>query len=100
MADVAAENEEERQNWHWRNSMRTVRFFNLDARAAFPFFFLLFYARLSMLLITLAVTIVFYVLERKGLTFPAAMRALRVWIVGVHRPALLSIRRKRLHDYG
>ena len=28
---------EERENWHWRNSMRPVRFFMMDARAAIPF---------------------------------------------------------------
>ena len=36
---------QEQVNWHWRNSMRPVRFFNFDVKAAIPLFFLLFYAR-------------------------------------------------------
>lgn len=91
---------EEKTNWHWRNSMRPVRFFNFDARAAIPFVLLLFHARLSTLFITGATLIVFNFLEKRGLTFPAALRALRVWLIGSHRPGLASVRRRRMTDYG
>jgi intracellular multiplication protein IcmT len=90
----------ERENWHWRNSMRPARFFNLDARAALPFFILLFYFRPITLVLTAMVTGFFYFLERRGLTFPSSIRAGRVWIIGSERPAWLSIRRRRYRDFG
>lgn len=91
---------QEKANWHWRNSMRPVRFFNLDARAALPFCLLLVYARPITLFLTIIFTFVFSYLEKKGLTFPAALRALRVWLVGVDRPAWLSMRQRGMIDYG
>jgi intracellular multiplication protein IcmT len=94
------ESEIEQANWHWRNTMRTVRFFNLDARAALPFFILLVYARPITLFLTLLITAVFWFLERKGLSFPSALRALRVWLIGERRPAWITYRRRRMHDYG
>lgn len=90
----------EKANWHWRNSMRPVRFFNLDARAGLPFFLLLVYARPITLLLTIITTVIFKQLEKRGLTFPSAMRALRVWTIGQERPAWVSMRRRRLKDYG
>ncbi len=100
MAQSIEEIQEERRNWHWRNSMRPVRFLNLDARAAMPFFLLIFYLRPVTLVITLISTFTFMQLERRGLTFPAAMRALRSWVVGKNRPAWLSMRRRKMRDYG
>ncbi|PZQ49122.1 MAG: type IV secretion protein IcmT [Micavibrio aeruginosavorus] len=92
--------EEERANWHWRNSMRPVRFFGLDARAAIPFFVLLFHARLVTFVLTLMLTMVFVVLERRGLSFSAALRAFRAWLLGQKRPAWISFHRKRMRDFG
>ena len=100
MARADEDTEVERQNWHWRNSMRPVRFVNLDARASFPLLLLLFHARLSTLILALSVLAIFYFMERKGLTFPSALRALRVWIIGVDRPAWLPLRRRKRKDYG
>lgn len=94
--DTAAE----KANWHWRNSFRPARFFNLDARAAWPFVILLIYFRPISLFLTISITVIFYLLERKGLTFPAALRSLRVWLVGRERPAWFSLRRRRLRDFG
>ena len=87
-------------NWHWRNTMRPVRFFGLDARAAIPFIILLFHFRLYTLTITIAITVVFIMLERRGLYFTAAIRTFRTWFLGQRRPAWLSVRRKRMVDYG
>ncbi len=91
--------EEERVNWHWRNSMKPVRFFSMDARAAIPFLFLLVYARLVTLIFAIVSTIVFMMLEKRGLTLPSALRALRSWLLGPKRPAWISMRRRRLKDY-
>lgn len=100
MAQTALETMIEKQNWHWRNSMRPVRFFSLDARAALPFFLLLVYARLITLIVTIITTIVFAMLERRGLTFASALRAFRLWLVGNERPAWVSLRRRRMRDFG
>lgn len=100
MADAATDTAAEKANWHWRNSMRPVRFFNFDARAAIPFALLLVHARLHTLILTIIVTIFFYILERRGLTFPSALRAMRVWFIGQDRPGWVSMRRRRMVDYG
>lgn len=92
--------EEERANWHWRNSMRPVRFFGLDARAAIPFFVLLFYFRLVTVVFTVLLTAIFVFLERRGLTFPASLRAFRTWVLGQKRPAWLAYARKKMIDFG
>ena len=91
---------QEQVNWHWRNSMRPVRFFNFDAKAAIPFCFLLFYARTVTLVIAILVLILFWILEKKGLTFDAAMRSTRLFMFGNFRPALISFKYRRLKDYG
>jgi intracellular multiplication protein IcmT len=92
--------EEEKVNWHWRNSMRPVRFFGMDARAAIPYCVLLVYFRPISLFLTVVSTVIFVSLEKRGLTFPSAMRALRAWFVGQKRPAWVSGRRRRFVDYG
>ena len=90
---------EERENWHWRNSMRPVRFFMMDARAAIPFLVLLVYFRWITFIIACVSTVIFVALEKRGLTFVSALRAFRSWFLGPNRPAWLSIRRRRLIDY-
>lgn len=92
--------EEERANWHWRNSMRPVRFFGLDARAAIPFFILLFHFRLVTLFLTITLTMIFMFFERRGLAFNSALRAFRSWILGQKRPGWLSYARKKMVDFG
>ena len=96
----AEDTAEEKVSWHWRNSMKPVRFFGVDARAAIPFFVLLFYFRLVTFVIAIASTIIFLALEKRGLTFPCALRALRSWFNGQKRPAWIAIRQKRFIDYG
>jgi intracellular multiplication protein IcmT len=90
----------EKRNWHWRNSMRPVRFFGLDARAAIPFFILLFYFRPITIFMTIVLTSIFSYLERKGLTFPSALRAFRSWFMGQRRPGWYWMRKRKMVDYG
>ena len=92
--------DEERSNWHWRNSMRPVRFFGLDARAGISFFVLLFFFRPITLFLTILITAVFAFMERRGLAFDAALRSFRTWLLGQKRPAWLSYARKRMIDFG
>lgn len=98
---MASPNEElEKYNWHWRNTMRPVRFFNFDARAALPWAILLVYARWSTLILAILATLLFWALERSGLTMPAALRTFRTWINGQYRPMWLKYKHRKWRDYG
>ncbi len=90
---------EEQVNWHWRNSMKPVRFFAFDARAALPLPMLLVYFRISTVLVSLLFLLFFRYLERKGLTFPAALRNFRSWLVGKNRPGWVGALKNKFVDY-
>lgn len=92
--------EEAPPDWHWRNSMKVVRFFQFDARAGFALLLVLVHFRMWTLIFATIVMSFFYLLERKGLTFPASMRAMRVWIIGKKRPAIIWTTRRNLRDFG
>lgn len=100
MARASDDTEIERQNWHWRNTMRPVRFFNLDARAGIPYFVLLVYARPVTFVLVILSTAVFKLMEKRGLTFPAALRAFRVWLLGDERSGWVRMRRRTMKDFG
>ena len=87
-------------DWHWRNTMKTIKFFAIDARAAATFMLVLMHARLWTLYLFVVVCASFTIIERFGLTLPSALRALRSWIVGNRRPALMHTRKNKLIDYG
>jgi len=81
--------------------MRTVRFFSFDARASIVMVVLFF--RLTdpyAWLLVFSVFAFFRFLERKGLTFPAALRNFRMWIVGKERPGLSGVYHKTFKDFG
>ncbi len=85
-------------NWHWRNTMRPILFFNLDARAILPFCAIIFYARLITLFLAVATTVIFWIVSKMGLTLPAALRRLRSIIVGARRPALRLTKHRRFFE--
>lgn len=91
---------QEKMNWHWRNSMRPVRFLAFDGRAAMPIPLLLVHARWSTLILTVVTLLVFRFLEQKGLTFPAALRNFRSWLIGKDRPGWVSAQRRKFTDFG
>ncbi|HUY69267.1 MAG TPA: IcmT/TraK family protein [Alphaproteobacteria bacterium] len=72
---------------HWRNTQKPPRFFVLDARAFLAILLFLVHARLWTFILALIIMAVFWFFERRGLTFESSLRALRAWVVGVHRPA-------------
>lgn len=94
------ENIEAQINWHWRDSMRTIRFFGFDARVAFLIPVWLLYLRTSTIIISVIVFYLFKFLENKGLTFPAALRSLRSWLVGRTRPGTPGLTPHQFIDYG
>lgn len=94
------ENIEAKLNWHWRDSMRTVRFMSFDGRCAWLIPVWLLYLRWSTIIVSFLIFYVFRFLENKGLSFPASLRAFRAWLLGRERPGVLSVDRKRFQDYG
>lgn len=87
-------------DWHWRNTMRPVRLGSLDARSAFGICLVLLHARLWTIILMILIMIIFGLVERMGLTFESALRALRLQLAGPRRPAIVSTARRRMVDYG
>lgn len=85
---------------HWRNTQKPARFFFMDARAFVGIFIWLVHMRNWTFGLAIAVMIAFWLLERRGLTFEASMRAFRCWLLGSNRPANSRIARRRWVDYG
>lgn len=85
---------------HWRNTQKPARFFALDARAFAAIFLFLVHARLWTFVLALVVMLIFWIFERRGLTFESALRAMRSWILGSRRPALLGTRKRSWTDFG
>ena len=79
----------------WRNTMRPVRLYAIDARALIPIMLFLLHWRLSTLYFAAAGIALFVVLEWFGLTFPAAVRTIRRCIVGRVRPAVPAWKKRR-----
>lgn len=84
---------------HWRNTQKPARFFFLDARAFMAVLLLLVHARVWTLCLVAFIMFVFWAFERRGLTFFAAIRALRCWLFGRYRPATSRRSARRLIDY-
>lgn len=90
-------------DWHWRNSMKPVRFFNFDARVTIVFFLLILPTgplRGWLLLFSIFIVMLFWLLERRGLTVPSALRAFRSWVLGKNRSGYIWYRRRKPIDYG
>ena len=86
-------------NAHWRDSFRPVRFFAFDGRCSIVVPILVFHIRVYTLVFCIILLFIFRFLEKKGLTFPAALRSLRCWIIGRTRPGYLGISRHVFREY-
>jgi intracellular multiplication protein IcmT len=84
---------------HWRNTQKPARFFILDARAFLAIILFLVHARLWTFVLAIVVMLVFWFLERQGLTFEASLRAFRGWFLGHRRPANRRHAIRRWIDY-
>ena len=72
----------------------------LDARAFSAIFLFLVHARLWTFVLAIVVMIIFWIFERRGLTFEAALRAMRAWLLGSRRPETVATRRRKWVDFG
>jgi len=85
---------------HWRNTQKPVRFFILDARASLAVLLFLVHMRLWTFFMAIFTMVVFYVLERFGLTFYSALRSVRSWFLGERRPSNHRRSIRYWTDYG
>ncbi len=72
---------------HWRNTQKPVRFLFLDARAFFGIILFLVHARTWVFVLVCFYIFMFWMFEKRGLSFEAALRAIRCWLLGRRRPA-------------
>lgn len=85
---------------HWRNSGKPIRFFIADARSFTATFFFLIHARPWTFALALFVMMLFWFMERRGLSFHASLRGVRSWFLGIRRPAASRRVIRRWTDYG
>ena len=79
----------------WRNTMLPVRVYVVDARGLIPLMVVLVHIRVWTFYVALGGIAVFTALEWLGLTFPAAVRTVRRWIVGSRRAAIPAWKKRR-----
>jgi intracellular multiplication protein IcmT len=84
---------------HWRNSYKPVKFFFMDVRVGVVVVLTLLHVAWWTILLDLVVIGVGYYIERIGLGFPSACRAVRAWFAGSYRPALPYWKIRRKVDY-
>jgi intracellular multiplication protein IcmT len=85
---------------HWRNTARPVKFFNVDYRAGIFLFIFMMHIRLWTFIIFILMMIIFWLLERRGLSIPIAASRIRCWFLGPFRPALGKIHHRAMTDNG
>jgi hypothetical protein len=71
-----------------------------DARAFSATFFFLIHARPWTFIIALLVMFVFWLMEQRGYSFHASLRAVRSWFLGIKRPATSRRQIRRTIDFG
>jgi intracellular multiplication protein IcmT len=84
---------------HWRDSYKPPRFFFVDAYAGVVLLSCALHVRIWTVCSAFAVMVLFWWLERLGLSAKASMRALRTWFVGDLRPARPPRMRRGRIDY-
>ena len=66
---------------YWRNTARDVRCFGVDARVVYTFLLALFHLRIWTCVLALCSLILFWIMERFGLSSGVALRSLYLWCV-------------------
>lgn len=84
---------------HWRNTQKPVRFLFLDARAFLGIILFLVHARTWVLVLVCFYIFMFWIFEKRGLSFESAVRAIRCWLLGRNRPANSRLAIRRMIDF-
>lgn len=85
---------------HWNNTYRPARFFFLDVRVGVIILASFMHVRMWTLGLDVIVIMLGWWVERVGLGFMGAMRAVREYIAGPYRPALPPHKIRGWVDYG
>lgn len=78
----------------WRVTMMPARFVVFDARMVIFVALFLLHVRIWTLCVLVVACILFFLLERRGLTLPAALRLTRAFLAGSRRPAIQDAARR------
>lgn len=84
---------------HYRDTYRTARFLFLDVRVGVIIFASFLHIRPWTMFIDVVVIVLALYVERIGLGFIGALRAVRAWATGPYRPALRNQKIRRKVDY-
>lgn len=83
----------------WRDTQAPVKILGVDARVVFPILFALLPIKLWKLGLAALCVLALVIAERRGLTVPSALRAVRSWLAGRHRPSRSYMRQRYPVDY-
>lgn len=84
---------------HWRNTFRPARFFFLDVRVGVIILASLLHLRWYTISLDIIAFALGWYVERIGLGFAGACRAVREYLAGPYRPALPPYKIRGLVDY-
>lgn len=84
---------------HWRNTYKFPRFWILDARVAIFFLLFLLHIRMWSFICMIIIFGIFYIMERYGLDFASAFRAVRSYMAGPIRDPISKERMRHPIDY-
>lgn len=84
---------------HWRNTYKPVKFFFMDVRVGVVIALTMIHIKFWTLALDVVVIALGYYIERSGLGFNSALRAVRCWLAGDYRPALSPRKVRRAVDY-
>ena len=84
---------------NWRDTFKPARFIVLDAKVGVAILVSLLHIRPWTIALALGVTGLFWWLERKGLSFDAALRGARAFLAGKDRPPVKRARLRRRIDH-
>ena len=84
---------------HFRDTYKPARFLFLDVRVGVVIFATLLHIRLWTIGLDILVILLALYVERIGLGFIGALRAIRSWAAGRYRPALRNQKIRRMVDF-
>jgi intracellular multiplication protein IcmT len=83
----------------WYQTYKPARFFMMDSKAGIPLILVLLHFRTYTVIPAVFWVILFWVLDRRGMSVTSAVRALRSWIIGDLRPARSVFKIRARIDY-
>jgi intracellular multiplication protein IcmT len=83
-----------------KDTQRTVKIFGIDGRAILLFTLAAMHFRWWTVTLCIVGVVALVIADRRGLKVPSALRAIRAWLAGDERPAILPWKKRRRVNYG